>query len=626
MVPNRSALLFELRGENSGAVHVISQDPFRIGSDEENDLVLKEPNIALYQAEIQSFQGQFLIKNLSLEGTAFLNGEPFEEAGFQRGDILTLGEAVFRFVESGETLTQQELWQAVGGKQEDLAPALSTFRRVPFLVGLTVFAVCVVLFIMVNQRGRDEKGDQGDQGKIKVFETRVSLKDMKSLYDRGVDLINARRWDEAILVFGKIRKNVPNYRETHNHYRKAVRESEYLEALNQGKGLWGEKDLVRSKASLEMILEESVYYREALRMIREINNGIVEIKLLEAEKKLEQQDWAEAKSIATSVLFIYPDNVRARQILSEANLKQRTFQGKRYDRQEKLEEAMRISSKTSPKRPWVPPPAKGTGAWYLAKATGSYTRGDMNGSLRYLETFREKAPETGGRALQRAKEMEEDLLHAKTFYTQADTLQQQERFSEAVELWENFLERDRRISGGGSGVYFQKASSSLSDIYYRRGKEEFDRENLRGAFHFWNMARQVHTKNGKVNQGLGQLAQSAKEIYREGYILEGINPNRALLKWEEVLEIVPPGDPYYKKARSRVDWKKKEHVVFGDDEDLNERKHKARSPREIYREGYILEEINPTGALERWKTIVGGVPKDHPYYKKANKKILENEG
>lgn len=109
MPERRSALLFELHGENPGTVHVLSGDLFRIGSDEENDLVLREQNIALYQAEIETSDDRFRIKNLSLEGAGFLNGEPFEEADLRRGDILTVGESIFRFVESGETLTQQEL-------------------------------------------------------------------------------------------------------------------------------------------------------------------------------------------------------------------------------------------------------------------------------------------------------------------------------------------------------------------------------------------------------------------------------------------------------------------------------------------------------------------------------------
>jgi len=37
-----SAVLFELRGDHPGSVNVISEAVFRIGSDAENDLVLKD--------------------------------------------------------------------------------------------------------------------------------------------------------------------------------------------------------------------------------------------------------------------------------------------------------------------------------------------------------------------------------------------------------------------------------------------------------------------------------------------------------------------------------------------------------------------------------------------------------
>lgn len=458
----------------------------------------------------------------------------------------------------------------------------------------------------------------------------VSLKERKALYDRGVDLLAARRWNEAILVFDKIRKDIPNYKETHGHYGKAVNEGQALEYLNQGKGLFLENELAEAKASLEMISKDSVYFRESLRLIREVNNGIVEKKLLMADKSLDEKDWGRARSIAKSVLFIYPDNQRARQILREAMLKQRSLPAQRYARPEPVWTVPVEGKGTSSLAEAYPPPAlvlpaRGTPEWYLHKAERSYASGDMDGSLRYLKSMSEKVPKAGDRVVQRAEEMADDLHHAKDDYAQADTLQKKGRYSEAVEFWERFLERDRRIIGRGSGSYFRKASASLSEVYYRRGQEEFDRENLRGAYHFWNMARQIHPKNKKVAKGMQQLAESAKEIYREGYVLEGINPDRALEKWSEVMEIVSPGDPYFKKAKSRVDWMGTKSVFSRAEQDLNGLKQVAQSPREIYREGYILEEINPVRALEKWKEIVEDLPRNHPYYNKANKKIRTYE-
>ena len=84
------ALLFQLRGEHPGTAHPLPRDVFRIGSDEGNDLVLKDRDVQPQQVEISFNEDRFVLKGLSSEGSVFLNGEPFEESVLQKGDILYL--------------------------------------------------------------------------------------------------------------------------------------------------------------------------------------------------------------------------------------------------------------------------------------------------------------------------------------------------------------------------------------------------------------------------------------------------------------------------------------------------------------------------------------------------------
>jgi hypothetical protein len=240
-VDKNSAVLFELRGANPGGVHVIYGDVFRIGSDVENDLILQEREIALYQAEIRNLQGQFVIKNLSLESPAFLNGESFEASSLHKGDILTIGASLFRFIEFGETLKKDDLWAPVGGV-ESRKPGfrLTAYQRVSFLTLLTVFAVALVVVFMWMQRKQTRRDiPAGWQETAEIQEERL-LDTIRYLYDHGVDLLAARRWDEAVLVFEEIQKDVPNYKDTDEYYQQAVVESAALDALNQGKGLASE--------------------------------------------------------------------------------------------------------------------------------------------------------------------------------------------------------------------------------------------------------------------------------------------------------------------------------------------------------------------------------------------------
>jgi len=69
-------------------------------------------------------------------------------------------------------------------------------------------------------------------------------------YESGKDLLAARRWDEAILVFEMIRKQMPNFMEVENLYQEALWEIEYVDILNHGKGLVLEDELVDARDQL----------------------------------------------------------------------------------------------------------------------------------------------------------------------------------------------------------------------------------------------------------------------------------------------------------------------------------------------------------------------------------------
>ena len=55
----RKALLFALRGEEPGAAHELPKGVFRIGSDEDNDLVLKDRDVMPSQLEVSFVEDRY---------------------------------------------------------------------------------------------------------------------------------------------------------------------------------------------------------------------------------------------------------------------------------------------------------------------------------------------------------------------------------------------------------------------------------------------------------------------------------------------------------------------------------------------------------------------------------------
>ncbi len=568
------ALLFELRGRRPGTAHRIPREGLRIGSDEENDLVLKDRDVKPFQLEVAWFEDRCVVKNLDPGGSVYLNGETFEETALHKGDILTVGEAMFRYVDPGETLSQEELWRPVGGRQSIVDGQGGGSRRLPFLAAAILVAVGIGLLVFLTQGvGRRSGRDGGEGGKLAELENPVDRDELKIQYERGKDLLAARRWDEAVLVLDEIRKQMPNFMDVESLYQEALEESRYVDLLNLGKGLMVEGAYFEAKAKMEEVPKKSVYYREAERLLREIEDRIVDARIETARKALKRRDWTTAKKEAESILSRYPNNKDARRLLLEARLLQRKVGGKEPPVRRKptaapplrvasVEKARpgterEVSSGRTPKAARSasarPLPKRGTVEWAVHRAVKAYRRGRAQQALDTLERFLKGAPasmKNGNR--KKVAALIEDLREAETRLRQAEGLQAEGRLGEAVVEWERFLEKDRSITGGGGGVYFRKASAALGRIYFLRGKKEFDLGNPVGAAFFWNMGRLLAPKDEDLQKGVRDLEETAKKIYREGYSLQEINLQEAVEKWREVLMILPPDHPYHRKAKRRI--------------------------------------------------------------------------
>jgi len=572
LLEHELGFLFELKGESTGVAQGLSKDLFRIGSDAENDMVLPDAGVALYQAEIRYDDPRFVIKNYSLEGAAFLNGEAFEEATLRKGDILTLGDATFRFVPRGEALTQEELWRSVGGRMTTTKAGPGVLKRMTFLIALSVIAIAAVVWILVSQtKKKDLPFLLETDAPIGTAVSGVDPRVLMELYTHGIDLLSARHWDRAVVSLGKVREESPNYKEVDRLYQQALTESSHLERLEQGKGLFLEGDLGPSRAVLQEIPESSVYYREAEKLTREVEDRLVAERVELARAAMEKQDWASARTRIQEILAQVPNHEEASRMLQEIQIHQGApQQGWYYSRREPQAEPEEAAKPAAPVAAAPEPaaaskPARGvaaskpsrsaapaaTEAPSLRRARSSYLQGNTEASLDIRDRLLKRG--VAGETARKAIEMRSRLLAAKSYFQQARTLQEEGRILEAVDMWESFLEADRELSGDGTSAPFRKASSALSQICCGRGRAAFEAGDVVSAARLWNMASRMDPGCKEVKAGLNQPADSAQKFYREGYSLQTFNPSGALEKWKMVLKIVPPGDPYYQKARSQIE-------------------------------------------------------------------------
>lgn len=91
--------LVELQGRNPNKIWSLSAPEVRLGRKSDvNDIPLQGTKASRQMALIQNRQGQHIIRSVKPENPVILNGTPIEqEMPLNNGDIITLGESVFRY-------------------------------------------------------------------------------------------------------------------------------------------------------------------------------------------------------------------------------------------------------------------------------------------------------------------------------------------------------------------------------------------------------------------------------------------------------------------------------------------------------------------------------------------------
>jgi len=75
---------------NGAEIFPLEKEHVRIGRMDDNDLILSNPHISRYHAELRAFRGRFYLLDLgSTSGTA-VNGERVNKAALNPGDVLSI--------------------------------------------------------------------------------------------------------------------------------------------------------------------------------------------------------------------------------------------------------------------------------------------------------------------------------------------------------------------------------------------------------------------------------------------------------------------------------------------------------------------------------------------------------
>ena len=90
--PNRSALLFVMRGPNAGSQFLLDQPVTSAGRHPDSDIFLDDVTVSRHHVEFRLENGQFLLVDLDSLNNTYVNHEPVDSAVLVNGDEIQIGK------------------------------------------------------------------------------------------------------------------------------------------------------------------------------------------------------------------------------------------------------------------------------------------------------------------------------------------------------------------------------------------------------------------------------------------------------------------------------------------------------------------------------------------------------
>ncbi|MGC4117935.1 MAG: hypothetical protein QM765_25985 [Myxococcales bacterium] len=114
----------------------------------------------------------------------------------------------------------------------------------------------------------------------------------------------------------------------------------------------------------------------------------------------------------------------------------------------------------------------------------------------------------------------------------------------ALSLFEN-MDIDSKIEDGLK----EKTAQALAF----KGRAAATRQEYGTAARAYKEALKINPGSKEATQGLAAIKRNAEEIYNEGYAIKERDPDAARKRFQDVIEMVPVGDDWAKKAQKRID-------------------------------------------------------------------------
>ena len=485
-----------------------------IGRDEINNISINHPSISRVHCFINK-KGEYyeVVDNDSTNGV-FVNEKRVKKAILKNGDILKLGDKEFVYIAPGELFSPSFLEEKKGKK------SIEFNRKKIYIAILAFFLVLIIVLALIPS----------PEKKVKR-KSKISAKELK------LEVINSFKnedWDNVVYLIENF-----NLKGFENEYKKAKFEIENRKVYLQLVDLLSSNNFSQAKQTLETINSQSVYYHKGKKLFEEKKNEYINKILDNIDTLMDQGKIVDAYQEIKKLQEVFPEEEKVQMVADNLEKKYKVFMKRKAERARYFALRRRINLKANS---------------LIEEAKTLYLNGEIVDAIAKLIDARQLYMAKNLTVPSRITRLKENLSKVRDLYLKGKKLVMEGNADSAAENFEKLFSISKKFLWNKDGKIENECKKLLRDYYITKATSFYKGNNYTKALDYANRVLDIDPSNREMQMLKRDILRTAKSLYNKGYIeqTQYNNCKAALFYFRQVVEILPPTDPIYKKAIKRI--------------------------------------------------------------------------
>ncbi len=485
-----------------------------IGRDEINNISIDHPSISRVHCFINRKENYYEIVDNDSTNGVFINDKKVKKALLKNGDIVKLGDKEFVYIAPGELFSPAFL------KSSKKRQGIKFDKKKVYIGIFFIFFLIILLLALLPSEQRKGSTVQ-----------KISVKELK------LNVINSFKnedWDNVIYLIENF--NLKGFENEYNKAKFEIKNREtyfsFLDSLNKN-------DFLEAKQKLSLIDKNSVYFKKGEIFLNNRKNEYITKTLEEIDMLMDDGKVIEAYNVVKKLKEKFPEDEKITKLSEDYEKRYTVFMKRKKARERYFAERRRINSKAR---------------LLINKARDLYLEGDIVEAISKLIDAKQLYIAKNLPVPSRITNLQEKLSKVRKLYLDGKKQVLQGNTELAAKNFEELFEISRKFLWKKDGKIENECKRLLKDYYKSKANAFYKESNFTKALEYSKRVLEIDPYDKEMQMLKREMLRTAKSLYNKGYIeqTQYNNCKSALYYYKQVIKILPPSDPVYKKAIKRI--------------------------------------------------------------------------